>query len=79
MVTPSAAARSGLTKSIPPEARKFPGVIGVPSGKKKILRGPSELNVSTGLVVDPTNGVHEGHPVVATLTAAIVTVLPAAL
>jgi hypothetical protein len=45
-VTPSAAATSGLRRSSPPVDVKFPGVIGVPSGRKKTRRGPSEVKVS---------------------------------
>src|SRR6266545_4463286 len=35
----------------PPLARKFPGVIGLPSAVKKYLRGPSELKRSTWLLL----------------------------
>src|SRR5262245_12703941 len=47
--TPSAAVRSGLFRSCPPEEVKLPGVNGVPSPAKKMRRGPSELNHSTAL------------------------------
>ena len=55
--TPSAAVMSGFWRVVPPlvEKRSFPGVISVPSGLKKILRGPSELKVSTGLAA-PVKG-----------------------
>src|SRR5215212_8925852 len=55
--TPSAAVRSGFCKVVPPLVpnRKLPGVIGEPSGLKKILRGPSELNTSVGLA-NPVKG-----------------------
>src|SRR6266853_5124675 len=56
-LTPSAAVTSGFRRVVPPLVpyRRFPGVIAVPFGLKKILRGPSELKVSTGLAA-PVNG-----------------------
>ena len=47
METPSAPARSGFGRTVPPVEEKSPGVIGVPFASKKNRRGPSELNVST--------------------------------
>jgi hypothetical protein len=45
VVTQSAAVKSGFWRSCPPlvPKRTLPGVIALPSGLKKILRGPSEL------------------------------------
>ena len=45
VVTQSAAVTSGFLRSRPPPVpkRTLPGVISVPFGLKKILRGPSEL------------------------------------
>src|SRR5262245_21916975 len=55
VVTPSAAAISGLISSCPPlvPKRKLPGVIAVPFGAKKIRRGPSELKISVGFLTPP--------------------------
>src|SRR5438477_1183464 len=52
--TPSAAVTSGLLRTVPPllPKRKLLEVIGLPSALKKILRGPSELKVSTWLVAE---------------------------
>src|SRR5262245_61113308 len=77
---PSAAVRSGFASVVPPFVtnRKFPGVIGVPVGSKKIFRGPSELKVSVGFAAPPTNGL---VPVLALFqyVAATLTVLRPAL
>src|SRR5437764_5587844 len=56
-LTPSAPAISGFINVTPPLVanRKLPGVIGVPSGAKKILRGPSELKFSFGFAA-PVKG-----------------------
>ena len=58
--TPSAAVMSGLFRTMPPFVpnKKLPGVTGVPSGFRKIRRGPSELNLSA--LLDPTNGCGKG-------------------
>ena len=48
--TQLAAARSGFCRTFPPLDEKSPGVIGAPSGSKKIRRGPSELSVATDSV-----------------------------
>ena len=48
--TQVAAARSGFCSSFPPVEEKLPAVIGVPSGWKKIRRGPSELDLRTDSV-----------------------------
>ena len=45
-----AAVRSGFCSSFPPVEEKLPDVIAVPSGWKKIRRGPSELSVWTDSV-----------------------------
>ena len=50
-----AAAMSGFCLTVPPDEEKFPGVIGEPSGLKKMRRGPSELKVSTGFFAPTTN------------------------
>src|SRR5215510_7068505 len=58
VVTPSAAAISGLTNVVPPLVanRKLPGVIAVPFALKNIFRGPSELKTSVGFREPPTKG-----------------------
>src|ERR1035437_10264282 len=78
--TPSAAAKSGFCKVWPPAVpkRKLPEVIGVPSGWKNILRGPSELKVSIGLVAPPVNGCAP-FPALFQYTAATLTVFRPAL
>ena len=55
VTTPSAAVMSGFCSTVPPVELTSPGVIGVPSGLKKMWRGPSELKNSTGSAV--VNGV----------------------
>ena len=52
--TQVAAARSGFWSSFPPVEEKLPAVMGVPSGSKKIRRGPSELEVRTDSVPSKT-------------------------
>ena len=42
--------RSGFCSNFPPVEEKLPAVIAVPSGWKKIRRGPSELLVRTDSV-----------------------------
>jgi hypothetical protein len=75
--TPSAAARSGFARSLPPVEPKFPGVTGTPGGSKKILRGPSELNHSTGLSGPPVKAPCESPTsTAATLIAAAAAVWP---
>src|SRR3954463_6221398 len=62
--TPSAAVRSGLARTMPPLADRLPGVSAAPAAVKKMRRGPSELNVSTGLaaVNDELHGPFEPAP-----------------
>src|SRR6266705_1327642 len=73
-LTPSAAVTSGFCRVVPPLVpnRRFPGVMAVPFGLKKILRGPSELKGSTGLAAPPVNGLVPKralfHAVAATVT-----------
>ena len=50
VVTQVAAVRSGFCSSFPPVEEKLPVWIAVPSGWKKIRRGPSELVARTDSV-----------------------------
>src|SRR5829696_2460284 len=67
--TPSAAVRSGFWRLMPPAARTLPGVNGVPSARKKSLRGPSDENASTWLVA--LNGFGDGPGGVARVAATL--------
>ena len=73
--TQVAAVMSGFCNSSPPVEEKFPAVMGVPSGSKKIRRGPSELFARTDSVPSKTPPV---PPALWTATAAIAMVFSAA-
>ena len=73
--TQVAAVMSGFSNSSPPVEEKFPTVMGVPSGSKKIRRGPSELEVRTDSVPSKTPPV---PPALWTATAAMLIAFSAA-